>query len=222
MENLPSTHYRAQLGLQGKVVFVYGGNLGVAQDIDNIVRLAKRLVDSGHIHFLLVGAGSEVPRLKRLLAEEHLHNVQLLPSVNPAEYLALLSEFDVGLLSLDRRLKTHNLPGKLLGYMYSCKPTLASINPGKELFELLGKNEAGFCLSNGDDDRLYEAALKLADDPELRGRMGKNSRNLLEQMFSVKTAVAQILDFVHLQKEVTVGQQTIDSLSHARKLSMDC
>ena len=41
VENLPSTHYRAQLGLQGKVVFVYGGNLGVAQDVDNIVRLGE-------------------------------------------------------------------------------------------------------------------------------------------------------------------------------------
>jgi glycosyltransferase involved in cell wall biosynthesis len=221
VENLPSTHYRAHLGLQGKVVFVYGGNLGVAQDIGNIIRLAKRLVDRGHIHFLLVGAGSEVPRVKRLLVEERLHNVQLLPSVNPLEYLALLSEFDVGLLSLDRRLKTHNVPGKLLSYMYWCKPTLASINPGNDLFELLGKNEAGFCLSNGDDDRLYEAALRLAEDPELRDRMGKNSRNLLERMFSVESAVAQILNCFHPQMEVRVAQP-IDSLSKARKLYVDC
>ena len=225
VENLPSTDYRAQLGLQGKVVFVYGGNLGVAQDVDNIVRLAVRLVDHGRIHFLLVGEGSEVPRLERLLAENRLHNVQLLPSVSPTEYLALLSEFDVGLLSLDRRLKSHNVPGKLLGYMYWCKPTLASINPGNDLFELLGKNEAGFCLSNGDDDGLYEAALRLADDPELRNRMGKNSRILLERMFSVKGAVAQILNRFQTQnafaKEAVAGQP-IDSLSEARKLSVDC
>lgn len=221
MENLPLTRYRTHLSLQGKVVFVYGGNLGVAQDIDNIVRLAKRLVDREDIRFLLVGAGSEVPRLKRLLADEQLHNVQLLPAVSPTEYLALLSEFDVGLLSLDRRLKTHNVPGKLLSYMYWCKPTLASINPGNDLFELLENNEAGFCLSNGDDDRLYEAALRLAEDPELRGRMGRNSRNLLERMFSAESAAAQILNYFHPQEEATVAQP-IDSLPKARKVYVDC
>jgi glycosyltransferase involved in cell wall biosynthesis len=225
VESSPSTHYRAQLGLQNKVVFVYGGNLGVAQDVDNIVRLAERLVDHRHIHFLLVGAGSEVPRLERLLAEKHLHNLQSIPPVSPSEYLALLSEFDVGLLSLDRRLTTHNVPGKLLGYMYWCKPALASINPGNDLFELLGRNEAGFCLSNGDDDGLCEAALRLANDPELRSRMGKNSRILLERMFSVKAAAAQILDRFQTQNafanEVVAGQP-IDSLSKAKMWSVDC
>ena len=192
VENLPSTNYRTRFGLQDKVVFVYGGNLGVAQDVDNIVRLAHRLVNHNRIHFLLVGEGSEVPRLRKLLAEQCLQNVQLLHAVSPSEYLALLSEFDVGLLSLDRRLKTHNVPGKLLGYMYWCKPTLASINPGNDLFEILEKNHAGFCLLNGDDDGLCAAALRIANNADLREKMGKNARSLLERMFSVETAVRQI------------------------------
>ena len=149
--------------------------------------------------FLLVGEGSEVPRLMRFLAENGLQNVQVLPTVSHREYLAMLSEFDVGLLSLDRRLKTHNVPGKLLGYMYWRKPSLASINPGNDLFEILEKNQAGLCLLNGDDDRLCAAALRLANDPELRERMGQNSRKLLERLFSVNAAAAQIL--THFQPQ---------------------
>jgi len=213
VENLPSTNYRAQLGLKGKVVFLYGGNLGVAQDVDNILRLAQRLADHDHIRFLLVGEGSEVPRLRRLLSEKRLHNVQLLSAVSPPEYLAMLSEFDVGLLSLDRRLKTHNVPGKLLGYMYWCKPTLASINPGNDLVEILEKNQAGFCLLNGDDDGLCAAALRLANDPELRCRMGKNARTLLARLFSVEAAVTQIINHFQPQeafdREMPVGQPAI-------------
>jgi glycosyltransferase involved in cell wall biosynthesis len=199
VEDLPATNYRKQLGLQGKIVFFYGGNLGVAQDVDNIIRLAGRLADHDHIRFLLVGEGSEVPRLMRSLAENGLQNVQVLPTVSHREYLAILSEFDVGLLSLDRRLKTHNVPGKLLGYMYWRKPSLASINPGNDLFEILEKNQAGLCLLNGDDDRLCAAALRLANDPELRERMGQNSRKLLERLFSVNAAAAQIL--THFQPQ---------------------
>lgn len=199
MQDLPRTNYRKQLGLQGKIVFFYGGNLGTAQDVDNIIRLAGRLASHDHIRFLLVGEGSGVPRLMRSLAENGLQNVQVLPAVGHLEYLAMLSEFDVGLLSLDWRLKTHNVPGKLLGYMYWCKPTLASINPGNDLFEILETNQAGLCLLNGDDQGLCAAALRLANDAELRERMGQNSRKLLERLFSVNAAAAQIL--AHFQPQ---------------------
>ncbi len=224
VENLPMTNYRAQLGLQGKVVFLYGGNLGVAQDVDNIARLAQRLAQHDHIYFLLVGEGSEVPRLRRLLAEKRLHNMQILPAVHPLEYLAMLSEFDVGLLSLDWRLNTHNVPGKLLGYMYWSKPTLASVNPGNDLFEILGRDQAGFCFLNGDDDSLCAGALRLASDPELRDRMGKNARSLLERLFSVETAARQITNQLQTQAafaEEIPAAQAVVSLPAGRRLSID-
>jgi O26-antigen biosynthesis N-acetyl-L-fucosamine transferase len=139
-----------------------------------------------------VGDGSEAARLKMSLAENGPHTVQILPAVSHREYLAMLSEFDVGLLSLDRRLKTHNVPGKLLGYMYWSKPTLASINSGNDLFEILEKNGAGLCVLNGDDEGLAQAALRLANDANLRTSIGRNARQLLEQDFSVEHAVTQI------------------------------
>jgi glycosyltransferase involved in cell wall biosynthesis len=204
-EALPPTNYREQLGLQGKVIFFYGGNLGVAQDIDNIFRLALRLAEYENLHLVLVGEGSEVPRLKKFIAEKQTNNIHLLPAVSHREYLSMLSEFDVGILSLDRRLKTHNVPGKLLGYMYWGMPILASINSGNDLFEILGRGQAGFCFLNGDDDSFCAAALRLANDPELRAGMGKNSRKLLERLFSVEAAVRQVTrDF---QSQVTLARE---------------
>jgi len=214
--DLPSTDYRRTLGLQDKVVFFYGGNLGVAQDVDNIVRLAARLARHKHIHILLVGEGSEVPRLKRLVKAKTLNNVQILPPVGQREYLAMLSEFDVGLLSLDRRLSTHNLPGKMLGYMYCGIPILASINPGNDLFDLIEKNNAGLCVGNGEDDSLAAAALKLSNEPKLRAKMGANARRLLERQFSVALAARQITAFAAREKvkaEESAVFQTADNAS---------
>jgi O26/O145-antigen biosynthesis N-acetyl-L-fucosamine transferase len=191
---LPPTSYRNRLGLQDKVVFVYGGNLGVAQDVDNLIRLAASLIDRPEIHFLFVGEGTEMPRMERLIAARQLQNIHLLPAVGQHEYHAMLSECDVGLLSLDRRLTTHNVPGKLFGYMYWGKPVLASLNPGNDLFNLLGHKRAGFCLVNGDDANLTAAALQLASDVELRTQMGRNARSLLETTFSSRAAAEQILE----------------------------
>jgi glycosyltransferase involved in cell wall biosynthesis len=200
--DLPSTGYRERLGLKDKVIFLYGGNLGVVQDLDNILRLSTRLMPYRHVHFVLVGDGSESSRLKQIIAERDLFNIHILPAVPEHEYMSMLSEADVGLISLDRRLKTHNLPGKLLGYLYCGKPVLASINPGNDLFEILEKYQAGFCLINGDDDNLFGAALKLADDLEIRKSMGKNSREVLERLFLVEAAASQILNRFQGQADV--------------------
>jgi glycosyltransferase involved in cell wall biosynthesis len=219
--NLSSAGYRERLGLQEKVVFFYGGNLGVAQDLDNIIRLANILTPNKKIHFLLVGEGSEASRLERVIAEKNLLNIQILAAVPEPEYMSALFEADIGLISLDRRLKTHNVPGKLLGYMYCGKPVLASINPGNDLFEMLEKHQVGFCFSNGDDDNLAAAAVMLANDPELRARMGKNSRGLLERLFSVEAAARQILNRFREQAdlvEVTAATQPVSSLPFTGRL----
>jgi O26-antigen biosynthesis N-acetyl-L-fucosamine transferase len=191
--DLPRTNWRVRLGLQNKLVFVYGGNIGVAQDVDNLLRLAVQLAHRTNIHFLLVGGGSEVARLNDSIATQGLRNIQILPAVSQDDYLSMVSEFDVGLISLDARLKTHNIPGKLLGYLYWGLPVLAGVNRGNDLFGLLNGNRAGFCLENGDHEGLVAAAQRLADQPDLRFEMGKSARRLLEQTFSAEIAANQIL-----------------------------
>jgi glycosyltransferase involved in cell wall biosynthesis len=196
---LPRTDYRSQLGLKDKFVFVYGGNLGIAQDIDNLIRLATRLAQRTDIHFVLVGSGSEVARLNTSISKLRLLNIHVLPPVSQTEYLSLVSESDAGLVSLNPKLKNHNIPGKLLSYLYWGLPVLASVNEGNDLFELINNDRAGFCLVNGEDENLALAAQKLVDEPNLRSDMGRNARRLLEQVFSVADAGETI--FNHLQEE---------------------
>jgi len=132
--------------------------------------------------------------LKNSIAAQDLDNIQILPAVSQEEYLSMISEFDVGLISLDARFTTHNIPGKLLSYLYWGLPVLGSVNPGNDLFDLLNKNQAGVCLVNGDEDNLIAAAQRLADNPDLRSEMGRNARRLLEQTFSVQLAANQIME----------------------------
>lgn len=210
--NLPRTQYRARLGLENKVVFFYGGNLGVAQDMDNVVRLASGLTAHPDIHFLLVGEGSETSRLRRDISKRGLANIQILPPTDQGEYLSMTSEFDIGLVTLDRRLTTHNIPGKVLGYLYWGLPILASLNPGNDLFNLLGKSRAGFCLLNGEDEKLKVAALQLATDARLRSQMGRKGRVLLTETFSVEAAVQKLLR--HFRRASMPERQTEVSVAH--------
>jgi glycosyltransferase involved in cell wall biosynthesis len=185
--------WRLQLGLNDKIIFFYGGNIGVAQDMDNILRLAAGMRGRAEVFLLLVGSGSEVQRLNAEIEKKSLHNIRILPPLSQKEYLQCLSECDVGLVSLDRHLKSHNFPGKLLGYVLCGKPVLASVNPGNDLIEFLRHGDAGFAYINGEDEKLLAAALLLATQPETRQRMGRNARELGNTAFSVQAIAQQIL-----------------------------
>ncbi len=188
--------FRREMGLAGKVVFFYGGNIGVAQDMDNIVKLAEGVRDIPQACFLLVGEGSEVPRLKTAIQEKGLGNFFILPSVGQDEYLAMVGEADVGLISLDKNLRNHNFPGKLLDYMFFSKPILASINPGNDLKQALEGARCGFVSINGEAETLRRDAVKLMENAETRSEMGRNARSLLLKQFSTAGAAGRILEAI--------------------------
>lgn len=192
---------REKLGLAGRVVFFYGGNIGVAQGMDSLLELAHRLRDRPDAHLLLLGEGSEVPRLQQLARQRGLANVSFHPAVSQADYLAAVGEFDVGLISLDAALKTHNIPGKLLDYLYHGLPTLAAINPGNDLGDLLADSGAGRVCTHGDHVAFAAAARELLDDADLRRSMGIAARKLLAERFSAEAAARQILDAVERRRE---------------------
>ena len=184
--------YKAKLGIEGEVVYFYGGNIGHAQDMMNIVRLAKNMRNEERAHFVLVGAGDEVELVREAIEKERLENMTLLPAVGQEEFKQMLAEFDVGLFTLHREHSTHNFPGKLLGYMVQELPILGSINAGNDLKEIVEDANAGYVSINGEDEVLLENALLLLDD-EKRREIGANAKKLLESTFSVEAAARQIV-----------------------------
>jgi len=60
--------------------------------------------------------------------------------IDPDEIPGLYAQCHVGIVALDPRHKTHNIPGKFLSYMQSGLPVLASINPGNDLVELIQRS----------------------------------------------------------------------------------
>ena len=192
-KNVVHDDVRKKLGLEDKLIFFYGGNIGLAQHMDNIIHLAESLRSWPDAYFLLVGEGSEVPRLQAEIKRKSLSNISIQPAVGQGEYLGLLSQVDIGLISLDRNLKTHNFPGKMLGYMYYSMPILASINPDNDLQNVIEQADAGLVCLAGEHEKLCEAAKKMLKNEGLRQNLGRNSRLLLENMFSVDQAARQIL-----------------------------
>lgn len=185
---------RSHYGLGDKVIFFYGGNIGHAQDMENLMRLVRSLKKYEQAHFLFVGQGDEYALVDKLASDWALDNFTLLPSVDQETFKSILAEIDVGLFSLSAKHTSHNFPGKLLGYMVESKPILGSVNRGNDLIDVIDSNRAGYVLINGDDNGLSEAAITLLKDKVLRQRIGKFAYQLLEREFSVGCAAAKIVN----------------------------
>lgn len=178
--------------LNDKVIFFYGGNIGHAQDMRNLLRLVKSMAPYSNAHFLFIGQGDEFELVKQAIAVENLHNLTLLPSINQDAYKEVLTQVDVGLFSLAKTHKAHNFPGKLLGYMLQSLPILGSVNPGNDVIDFINGQGAGWAYINGEDEALLTAAINLLKDKVLRVEMGMRGYDVLTANFSVKAAAQQI------------------------------
>lgn len=183
---------RTKFNLIDKLVFFYGGNIGYAQDMSQILRLAKNFLNNPNVIFLLVGAGDEVSLVKETIKKESLSNLIILDPVSQEEYKSMLAEFDIGMFCLNANHTTHNFPGKILSYLVQSKPILGSVNLGNDLKEIVEDSNVGFVVNSGDDRLLFEAATKLLDK-KTRELFAINCKNLLVEKFSVKSACDRIL-----------------------------
>ena len=174
-----------------KVIFFYGGNMGFAQDMGNLIGLARRLRHRDDAHFLFIGDGDQVELVTE--AAQTLDNISYFSSVSQGVFASILRRIDIGLFTLAREHTAHNFPGKLLGYMQNEVPILGSINPGNDLQSVIEGAQAGIVTVNGDDDSLCDAAVKMLNDPALRRSMGKNALHLRDALFSVEGVAETIL-----------------------------
>jgi glycosyltransferase involved in cell wall biosynthesis len=179
--------------LAGRRVFVYAGNMGVAQGMGVLLDLADRLRGRSDIGFLFVGRGSDTQRLRDDAERRHLDNVVFRDEIHPDEIPALYKQCHVGLVALDPRHRTHNIPGKFLTYMQSGLPVLASVNAGNDLVELIDRERVGRAVTDASADSLAREAVALlasiADDTGFALRC----LELSARLFSAETAVRQIV-----------------------------
>ena len=183
--------------LAGRTIFVYAGNMGVAQGMGVLLELAERLHSRKDIGFVFVGRGSDAQRLRLYAEKRRLDNVVFFDEIDPTEIPGLYAQCHVGIVALDPRHKTHNIPGKFLSYMQAGLPVLASINTGNDLEEMINCEGVGRVCTDYSAATLQRLAIDLLD--EVTGNTTNNQavsarcKALSAKLFSPEVAVKQIV-----------------------------
>ncbi|WP_238551805.1 glycosyltransferase [Candidatus Symbiobacter mobilis] len=164
--------------------------------MDIFIDLAERLQPRKDVGFLFVGRGSEARRLQKETVRRRLNNVLFQDEIEPDEIPALYAQCCAGIVALDPKHKTHNIPGKFLTYMQSGLPVLANVNHGNDLVTLIRKEDIGKVCETHSVDMLETLALALLDkldqDTEC-AELQNRCRKLFEKEFAVERAVRQIV-----------------------------
>jgi glycosyltransferase involved in cell wall biosynthesis len=183
-----------ETALAGRRILVYAGNMGVAQGLTRLLDTAESLQSRTDLGFLFVGRGGEAQRLRQESLERRLDNVIFFDEIDPDEIPGLYAQCHIGLVALDPRHKTHNIPGKFLSYMQSGLPVLASVNPGNDLVHLIQRERVGRACTESSIESLRSSLAAVLSDLEHDPELPVRCRQLAAKKFSPDTAVRQIVE----------------------------
>lgn len=156
-----------------KPIFIYGGNMGRPQGIPFLVNCMKAVKDREDCHFVIVGDGTEYPKLEAFIRDYQPTAVSVFKKLPKEDYDKLAGACDVGLIFLDYRFTIPNYPSRLLPYLMEHKPIIAATDPNCDTGTLAEANGYGFyCPSNSVDAFVHAVDRMLASDIKQLGENG--------------------------------------------------
>ncbi len=167
---------RKSLGLEGKFVAMYSGNLGLAHSFDELLEAVRRLRDRDDIVFVFSGSGPRAQEVRLAQEREQLLNVRMLDYVPRAELARSLCVADVHLISMRPEMTGIVVPGKLYGIMAAARPALFVGPAHCESAVTIRRAGCGLTVASGDADGVVSALTTLADDLNLARQMGQKGR----------------------------------------------
>lgn len=177
---------------------VYTGNDGVAQDFKRGIDFLKNYFNSdGNNNDLILNKFSPFENEKENFASNKdsfiVKNWGMI-SGNLLDDIYDLSDF--GIVSLNTKHRTNNLPGKFISYVQHGLPVLCFANKNNEVSQIILRNNCGCVVDLNDKLEYNFEILKffLNKIKDKKNSYRRNSLNLFNKFFSLENAINKIID----------------------------
>jgi glycosyltransferase involved in cell wall biosynthesis len=206
---------RARLGWPvQEFLAVHTGNIGLKQDLGNLVDAARLLSGSPGL-IVVVGDGSQ-----RRALEEHsrgITNLRFIGLVDEQLYPVVLAAADVLLVNERPSVGDMSLPSKLTSYLAAGRPVLAAVAVGgASERELLATSGAAMTVPPGNPRALAAALSLLANDRTRRDAMGAASAAYARRHLSRDGSLGALMSLVIRSP---LAPKTANSESEPRRVS---
>ncbi len=166
-----------------KYKIIYTGKLSFAQSLKNFQFFIDLIINIPETCFIYVG-----DNFKQIKTHENIFSFN---SVSQEQLQYLLSESDLGIVNLDKRHTTHNVPGKSLNYLAKGLPIIASLNTNNDFIDIINFNKIGYATSK----ELFEHEDIISEIEKIfknYNEYSMNAKNFIKQYHSVKGAFDKI------------------------------
>lgn len=178
-----------------KFFITYSGNVGLTQNMDLLLDVAKALEGNEEIHFVLIGEGAYKEQVKEIIIRDNITNVTLLPFQPYEDISHVFSLGDVGLIISKPGVGANSVPSKTWSIMSASRPVLANFDEN-EIKTILSENECGVFTKSGDKQAFTDAILELYRNREMRQKYGENGRNFVMQNLTREIGTRKYVDVI--------------------------
>ena len=178
---------------RNRVIFIFGGNLGIPQGIDFLKANIAYCKSIKEAFFLIVGDGTEYNIFSHWIQTEGIRNTLLIKELPKSEYDEIIKLSHVGLIFLNPLFTIPNFPSRILSYMQNCLPVICATDLVTDIGEIAVNNNFGYKCLTSDSETFFEYVIKLLDK-NLRITMGKNGFEFLCKEYSVENSYNKIIE----------------------------
>ena len=181
--------FRKQHGLEGQIVVMYSGNLGVVHETEALIHLIHYLRGMREVCFLFVGEGQGKTRLQNWAFQEKLESVRFLGYQNKEDLRYSLSAGDIHLVTLRSKMEGLSVPSKVYGIMAVGRPVVFIGPDGSEVASLIRESGCGEVFSPQESEKAALAILHLVQDYRRRENLGSAGRRYFESFLDKRCAI---------------------------------
>lgn len=183
---------------EGRIDMVYAGNIGIAQEWDLVLDLAKN-IKNYPITIWIIGEGVKKKYLRFQIKKHKLLNINLLP-YQDKKYMPAVNLFaDFHFIVMNKCMEHDGFPSKVYTIMSSAKPILVVSSEDTPIVSFLEKTKAAITVTNHSLSDFKKAVLKLEADKNLRNTLGINGRNVVVEKFDKLTVIKK---YIKLAEEI--------------------
>ena len=179
--------------LKERKIFIYAGNIGLAQDVQLLINLATKFKNNDKIGFLFIGRGTLFDKLKKFVHKNSLKNVIFHNEIPNSDLQEIYTNCFAGLVSLNFMHKTNNIPGKFISYLYSGLPVFAVVNKNNDIIELINSNLLGFATSNNNLENLKKDFLEFINKTSNDKNISLRCKKFAINNYNTKKVAKQLL-----------------------------
>lgn len=180
----------------GKIKIMYAGNIGFFQDWEPVIYAAKELLNE-NIEFWIIGEGVQKEYLEKEVQNRNLINIRIFPYQSREQIPLLNNLADIHFIVINQQLEQEGFPSKVYTIMACAKPLVVVTGSTTPLYVFLHGKSCAELIINNRNINFTEAIRKLANDTDLRERLGRNGYNVIIKNYSKQVVISQYINLIN-------------------------